>query len=402
MKLLRPFRLLFSAGASLATIAVASCGGDIAQPNAPGGSVVARELLVWRDSATSGTFRPVYDEISVYNFDASLHQASAVNKLTGVLQWKRKVIGDHSFRRGQAMVLAGDVLVVGDYELVGINPVNGETLWNSNNFVDSPSSGRIATDGTTLFIGTLGGSVVGLDSRSGAKLWSVRADTGRAPMTDVYSPVFRDGVIYARYVTTTFVANGLGSIEGVVAIDAQSQTLLWNTQFAGNQFPRPLAALAGVGVTANLVVLPAANGSVYGLDRRTGAVLLRRSQSEAYLAFNIAGIEEAKISADDNVIVLASMYGSLSALSTDDLHRLWGVNLNHGPPPDVVLDGQLAYTSHQNGDLLATRISDGSLAWMISDGTFRSDGRENIFSGPAIDGTRLFFGGEREVYSLTR
>ena len=153
---------------------VAACWSDVPGPAGPRppAPIDPHALLIWRDSATTGQLRPVFDDSSVYfhSLDPEYHRTSSVNKATGTLRWKVTIPVTNPQTAGLGLQLVSGVLVVGDRDMFGVSPATGALLWR---YVPSigknPGFAHQTTDGTTVFCGSTTGHVYAVDGRTGTE-----------------------------------------------------------------------------------------------------------------------------------------------------------------------------------------------------------------------------------------
>ena len=377
-----------------------SCRSDNKGPAGPPGppaQLDPRALLIWRDSSSSGQLRPVVDDSLVYLY-SYYHVASAVSKTNGALRWKRPMPVTDPSRGGNGLLLVNGVLVIGDRDLFGVDPKTGSVLWQyipsvgaNPGFLSQTSHGR------TLFCGSTTGHVYAVDAKTGTERWAMRVAVGPATV-GVYRPVLFDGVVFVAYTITT----GFRGTSGVAALDAATGTILWNTPLPNQSAENPSGSFTGVAVVGSFVIAPSGDGSVYGLSRTTGVILRTLPYSTFDPALPPGGQELRFLTSVENFAFLTSNSGRVTALAAADLRKMWSVQLGLGSPTDISADADFVYVTLGGGQLAVSRLSDGSRVWTLESHTFRADGQEGMLATPAIDGDRLYAGGEFEVYAFKR
>ena len=84
-------------------------------------------LVVWHaDGAGHG--RPAIDGGSVY-FLSSRHEVVALDASNGTERWRQNTNEPGATTEGSAIVVAGPVVVAGDYNLVAFDRINGTFRW---------------------------------------------------------------------------------------------------------------------------------------------------------------------------------------------------------------------------------------------------------------------------------
>ena len=259
-----------------AVVLIASCE-DYPTPPDPPKRILPSTLLLWRDSTTHHNARPAVGDTAVYvlsrtsdatdPFNSTSHQVTAYAKQNGMVLWRAVLPVTNSARIGYGLLVIGNVLVVGDGDLFGINTGNGSLLWR---YV--PSVGRFpgyflqATDGQTVYAG--GSHVFAVDVVSGSEKWVTAIDTG--DNVRVFSPVVRDSVVYVAASSSSFTI--MADIGSVAALSKTTGEPYWITRL------EPAAAglnttTEGVAVTDDKVVAAVHGGPVFGLDRVTGLIV---------------------------------------------------------------------------------------------------------------------------------
>ena len=356
-----------------------------------------RALLLWRDSSTSGQVRPVVDDSAVYVYSYQ-HEASAVSKATGGVRWKRPMPVTDPSRNGNGLQLVNGVLVVGDRDLFGVDPKTGSLLWQYLPSVGAnPGFVSQASDDRTVFCGSTTGHVHAVDAKTGKELWATRVATASVAI-GVYRPVLVEGMVYVAYT----IATGIRGTTGVAALDAISGAVKWSTPLPNVSVENPSGSSTGVAVVGSFVVAPSGDGSVYGLVRTTGAIARTLPSSVFDPVASTNGGEVRFLTSFGSSVFLTSTGGRVTALASDDLRKLWTIQLGLGSPSDIAADADYVYVAFYGGQLTVSRVSDGARVWTVDRRTFRVDGQEGILAAPAIDGDRLYAGGEFEVYAFKR
>jgi outer membrane protein assembly factor BamB len=397
------------AGALALAVLLGGCSSlsPDAPPGGGGGLPDPSTLRLWRHPAAASFTRPLVSGSTVFFSTADTHDVTALDKASGALLWKTHLtLSSSAGLGGLGLVMAGGRLVVGDGDVFGLDPATGTIVWH---YV--PTSGRqpgfvrLTSDGTTAYCGSgWGGYVYAVDGASGAERWATQITPDS--IVGVYSPVLDHGVVFAGY-SDLQVHPGPNqdgrSFGGIAAIDASSGRVLWI-----RLLPHPDSTVAsttqGVLASGGRVFAYSFGGGVYVLDEATGETL-SVIPSMQFAVTSLAGPAggDRLFAVSGSILFVGSIpWGTITAMSLTDFHRLWIVDMHsHGSVNDLVADSAFVYTNYVGGQFSVTRVSDGSLVWMIDAAALRS-GFNKIAAGPAIDGDRLYLGGFNEAYAMRR
>ena len=180
-----------------------------------------------------GRGAPAADETSAY-FLSKSHEVLAVDAATGTVRWRRTTLEDGDALSGAAVLVGGDSVVVGDYNLLAFDRRTGGLRWRfvpADGYGPGVYLGAIA-DGAAL-AGSPSGHLYAVDVESGALRWSTRVATDGK--TTVFAPAAEGGLVSAGF--TEFTAPNGG---GVVVVAAGNGRVLWK-----RRFPAPEDAALG-------------------------------------------------------------------------------------------------------------------------------------------------------------
>jgi outer membrane protein assembly factor BamB len=317
---------------------------------------------------------------------------TAFKKTNGALLWRTTLPVTDPSRVGYGVMLVGNTLVVGDGDVFGLDPSDGNVRWT---YV--PSVGRFpgyffqSTDGSTVYAG--GSHVFAIDAASGAEKWV--AALGSESNLRVPQTVVKDGVVYAAFSHTRPPSSDIG---GVVALNATTGQLLWMTKvepLVGSN----ISTIVSIAVTNTHVLAASHATGVYGLERTTGvnsdtvpgSSLLLSGQTVASSAFYIAG--------GANTVFVGSSLGAATALDASTLSVRW--RIGGGSISSFTLDDTLVVVGRV-GAFEVRRVSDGSIVWQLGPRDLRSDGEEGGLWSPAVDPTHVYLGGAKEVFAFRK
>jgi outer membrane protein assembly factor BamB len=382
-------------------LALTACQRDVVPPCTSCGSPGVPNLsVVWSD-AGSTTARPVADDRALYVLGQ--HAVAAFDKSSGQPLWNTAltVPDGPTFLQGYGTAIAAGLLIVGDIDLFGIDRATGVIRWRfapRTTFPNERTFQRLATDGTTIYIGGVWGNVYAVDAATGAPRWTTHVTTLPDSMVRVFSPVVDNGVVFVTFDDDT-PPRQFGTDGGVAAIDAATGRLLWS-QYLPRHFDAPTES-DGVAVTPTRVVAGTLDGFLYGLDRQTGVVADTISQTVFGFAAGRAQSTVFKLETVSDTLVLAGTdNGELTAFDGRQLtHRLWQVATG-GSPSDVVVISGVVYVNYGGTVVGAVSLAMHKFLWTF--GPEFSPGPEIFQAAPAVDNDRLYLGSDHHIYALAR
>ena len=222
---------------------------------------------------STGT-RPVVAKSLIHFVSSQTHVATAVDKATGSVRWRTTLPVSRADRGGFGLALVSGVLVVGDSELFGLDPVTGAIRWRHVPSVGSqPCFAEFVTDDATVYCGSgWTGHAYGINAATGQERWVTKITPDS--QVAVYNPVLVDDVVYVGY-TNIQVPPGPNpsgrTTGGVVAMEASTGRIRWQVALPKVDSARS-SATQGVAIAAGLVIAAPNEGTVYALDIATGAV----------------------------------------------------------------------------------------------------------------------------------
>lgn len=207
------------------------------------------------------------------------------------------------------------------------------------------------------------------------KQWSARVGDGIGRKKTQLRPVIDDGVLFA--------ADYKGLL---VSLDAQSGRKRWETKTG-------LPLSGGPGVGGSRVYVGTENGGVHAYDRESGAELWVARVSSEVLAAPQAG---------DGIVVVRSIDGRVFGLDESSGRRLW--IYDHSVPlltlrgnSQPLIRGGIIYIGYDGGEVIALRLSDGSLIWEQS--VVSTEGRSELERLADIDGQLVYVASDLLVSS---
>ncbi len=234
---------------------------------------------------------------------------------------------------------AQGVVVVhsGDGNLIALNAADGKKLWSYDR-----GAPVLSLRGTSpplmikdrVIVGFDNGVLAALDLKTGQVEWetTIAVARGRNDLERIVDidtqPVLRDGTLY------------VASFQGrVAAVDLDNGQILWN---------RDLSSYAGVGVDDKNVYVTAADGTMWALDRETGASVWKQEKLKARTSTAPAAM--------GSYVVVGDVEGYLHWLRREDGQFAARVQVDKSRliAPPIVIGGQLLVYS--SGGTLATYL----------------------------------------------
>jgi outer membrane protein assembly factor BamB len=306
---------------------------------------------------------PASDSSTAY-FLTKQHELLAIDATSGTVRWKRETGVDDEATWGSRVVLAGSVVVAGDYDVVAFDRTSGALRWRFSP-VDGYGPGiylGAAADGL-VFTGSPSGRLYAIDDTSGEVRWSTLIEDDGT--TTVFQPSADRGLVVAGY--TTFSAPARG---GIVALDVSTGHERWRAAFPRSDEPSLGSAWAGGPLSIqNFIVAASSRGEVYGLDRSDGSIRwsLPRVGESCVGGSSSPSQDFRPLSVTGRTLVAGSLTGCLEAFNLDTRFVRW----RHAGVDDgsvafsIVTDNQTVYVPSVGGRLRAFNLSDGKLRWEI-------------------------------------
>ncbi len=332
---------------------------------------------------------PVADSSTTFALSKQ-HEVVAIDADTGRVRWRHRTAIRDDLTSGRRVLLAGPVVVAGDYDIYGLNRGDGTLRWRF-----SPVDGGYAPG---LYLGVTAGGLVFAGSPAG-RLYAVRADSGEPVWsallgstvpTTVFEPIEADGVVFAGF--TVF---GTPHTGGVVAVDVATGLELWRTVFSDALDNTSTGGWAGGPVVAgDLVVSADSRGRITAMERDGGRV--RWTIDKKGTSVPLPERDFRPLAAADDLVVAGSLSGYVVAYDVTSRRERWhfsgtahgSVGLAFGQ------DAQSIYIPYMSGRLVALDTSTGRERWVTDPAVGR------IFWPPALFGRRLYVTTETSVAAL--
>ena len=195
------------------------------------------------------------------------HQVTAISRATGKTVWMATT-GSTSKVFGTNAALAGGNLVAADNDLYAFNAATGSPTWSFKAPPERPGLFPIASDGATIYAGSVTGVTYAIDGATGTIKW--RAPVHLGDGVSVYAPYVKDGVVYVGM--TGFTSEPTALDTGfVAAVDAATGAIRWVTPLPRDALVAPFSSsTVDVVETNGVVVATERSGGVYGHGRDNG------------------------------------------------------------------------------------------------------------------------------------
>lgn len=330
--------------------------------------------LIWRLVEPARGI-PARDGQSVY-FLSHEHELIAASVTSGRVRW-RIPMDSTGFTFGSRVVVRGDVVVAGDYDLMGVHRRTGRRLWTFTPG-DDGGAGMHLGDATrqVAFTGSLAGSLHAVVVSTGRPAWSL--EVGDPAETTVYSPV-----VYNDLVAATFSSFGGAATGGLAVVEIASGKMRWRRQVPGSTGASGNPVFAG-----KAVVAASRDGTIHAFSTSTGSHLWtwpkveRLGDEQDYRPLVVEG----------RTVIAGSLSGEIVAHDLLTRRILWrrtpalaSVAFNISAHNGVV------YVPYFSNEIVALRVSDGAELWRIG-----GNGAEFRWV-PLVEGPLLFASGSREL-----
>ena len=300
------------------------------------------------------------------------------------LRWSRQIgAGDAKRHQISAAPVAqgGQLYTIDSQSMVTALDETGSILWQtklgrSSDQLTDASGGGLAVRGTQLFVTTGFGTVVALDTASGAQLWSQDlASYGGA------SPTVYEDLLY------------IAARDGAAwAIDTTNGRIEW--QLAGPTVAVSHTGGPGPAVSDKYAVFPFGSGDVLASFRRGGLRSWSSGLSGARLGLASTQVRDltGQPVIEGGSVYLASSVGRMAAVDLNTGLRIW--TAKQGRKGHILIAGSAVFAVSDASNLIRLSKDDGTLMWSTPLPEFtkkRVNSRAKIHAhyGPILAGGRL-------------
>ncbi|HEX3158474.1 MAG TPA: PQQ-binding-like beta-propeller repeat protein [Gemmatimonadaceae bacterium] len=369
--------------------AVAIATGALSCSPGPLDPTPVQGKLLWTVDV-AGTGEPAFDGETVY-FGGWANEVIAVEASTGRVRW-RSPTGGYSPRTqgGLNVVLAGDVVVIGDMGVAALDRRTGASRW----FYDPVPLGEegerlgeslLATDGQRIFTGSSTGHVFALDVSTGRPAWRVQLITdGNSRLFD---PLVSGGAVYIYSRTFTNPLHG-----AVYALDAGTGAVRWSRAYpyepTKSRSPNGPMTLA-----QGLLMFPLEDGEIQALDVATGETRWTAPRPDG-----VTGRDDWRfVLAVRGTLIATSLSSLVTGYDVASGQQRWQVPLSESSVlHPLTTDGTHAFVLALNGHVHAFDPATGQVdqRWAPP---------AELFIGPArpVPGA-LYIAGSRGLYAFRR
>lgn len=214
---------------------------------------------------------PVHDDDTVY-FLTRTREVLALDRATGGERWRNStgvtsvdaIFGDTT--AGTALAIVGDVLVAGDWDVVGFDRRRGQRLWTYTSPTgDGPGLFLGPAVDSVVYAGSARGRTIAIDAATGRPRWLTTVVEGEAT---VFEPAVQGDAVLVGFSLHEGATTG-----GVARLDAASGRVLWTTWFPRTgDAHQHLDRTGGPVVVDDVVYVAVRDGNIYAFDLRSGAI----------------------------------------------------------------------------------------------------------------------------------
>ena len=300
------------------------------------------------------------------------------------LSWSRRIgAGDGKRHQISAAPVAqgGQVYTLDSQSMVTALDETGTILWQnelgkSSDALKDASGGGLAVGGTQLFVTTGFGTVVALDTASGAELWTQDlASYGGA------SPTVYDDLLY------------IAARDGAAwAIDTSNGRIKW--QVAGPTVAASHTGGPGPAVSDKYAVFPFGTGDVLASFRKGGLRSWSSGLSGARLGLASTQVRDltGQPVIEGSSVYLASSAGRMAAVDLNTGLRIW--TAKQGSQGHILVAGGAVFAVSDASNLICLSKDDGALIWStplpkFTKKSVKSRAKIHAHYGPILAGGRL-------------
>ena len=300
------------------------------------------------------------------------------------LSWSRRIgAGDGKRHQISAAPVAqgGQVYTLDSQSMVTALDETGTILWQrelgkSFDALKDASGGGLAVGGTQLFVTTGFGTVVALDTASGAELWTQDLASYGGASPTVYGDLLyiaaRDGAAWA--------------------IDTSNGRIKW--QVAGPTVAASHTGGPGPAVSEKYAVFPFGTGDVLASFRKGGLRSWSSGLSGARLGLASTQVRDltGQPVIEGSSVYLASSAGRMAAVDLNTGLRIW--TAKQGSQGHILVAGGAVFAVSDAGNLIRLSKDDGALIWStplpkFTKKSVKSRAKIHAHYGPILAGGRL-------------
>ncbi len=343
--------------------------------------------------AGMGSGTPTHDGDTAYFLTVD-REVAAVNIATGAVRWKTTTgVRSHdsifgTATAGTALSLSGDVVVAGDWDVVGFDRVTGVRRWvYEAPEGDGPGLFLGPARGNTVYAGSPGGKVYAIDTATGRLRWMTTVVDGR--MTSIFRPVVHERELVVSY--STYVNPSVG---GLARLDPDTGRLRWRAEFPKAREPWQHTNASGAPVVIDdLAIGSAGDGNIYAYDLASGTLrwTLPRLTGPFEGTIVATDMDFRAITATGRLVVAGSATGYVVAYDIDTQQEKWRFvdRLSGSTTFALAADEQRVYVPFFGGFIVALDLATGAERWRYGDFT------KGLIWPPDPAGDRVFASASR-------
>jgi|694.fasta_scaffold54566_5 outer membrane protein assembly factor BamB len=311
--------------------------------------------------------------------------------------WRRSTHERGTFTEGTRVLVSGDTVIAGDWDIYAFHADTGEAAWNFHPgegygpgmFLGAVSSGRV-------FSGSPAGALYAVDAATGRQVWrAVVEPVTNDKLTTVFAPVVNDALVVAGY--TQFGAPDRG---GLIAVDAGTGRERWRFRFPSR--PDDLRGVywaGGIALTTDLAIGAASDGTIWAVDLATGTSRWSIPPLEGPFdgIIRSAVLELRGLAVAGDRLIVGSLTGYLTAYDLSTRREIWRVEKGWlgslSWSTYTVADG-VAYVPWWSGFLLAIDVKTGLVLWETQNHQL------GLSAPPAVAGERVIAAGSSGFWAF--
>jgi outer membrane protein assembly factor BamB len=373
-----------------AAYAVAMAAGVLSCSPGPVDPAPVQGQLLWTVDG-AGTGEPAFDGETVY-FGGRANEVIAVEASTGRVRW-RSPTGGYPPRTqgGLNVLLAGDVVVIGDMGVAALDRRTGVPRWFYDPFAlgeegERLGETRLATDGQRIFTGSSTGHVFALDVQTGRPDWRVQVVT--EGNTRLFDPLVSGGAVFIHSRTFTNPIHG-----AVYALDAGTGAVRWVRTYPYDATRSSRAPSGPMTLAQGLLMFAREDGEIQALDVATG-----ETRWTAPRPPDLNSIDDVRhVRAAQGTLVVTSTTNVVVGYDVATGQERWRT-----PPTRATV---LSPLTTDGTDVFMLTLGGGLLAFAAATGQARGVWAppDEIFRGPAlpVQGA-VYIAGSRGLYAFRR
>ncbi len=373
-------------------IASALVGCEVAPPVVPPIPPVDSDRIAWHVTQYAGQGTPGSTGELVY-FSAQDHNVVAVNQLSGEIEWITKLPVNLERYYGTGLVVTGGAVVVGDLDVFGLDPVNGEILWRfAPEGVDRPGLILPGPAGENVIVTSSSGHLFSLVARTGEVNWMTRI--GTIDDLRIFRPTVRDSDVFISFTEGLVLGTQKG---GVARISLDDGVIRW-----WRYLPPPSDSLR-----QSFTIEPALAGDILAAGSRDGPTFgFRTSDGELVWTLPIApelltpqgppSQELAPLASDGRIIYVGSSQGRLRAVNAATGSIVWERPPGFGGIRWLAADSVHVVVVYPLGDIQIISADNGELVAHVAKENF------SVIMTPLLTSDMVFASGLYGLYAVKR